>query len=728
MKRSLYAAAAVLFGANVSYAGTSALDSLRGSVPPSVLEEYKDARIPTVSTGAPVSSDFDQFWEKLKDGTVDSVCKAAQLKLNQNLKLVDVLGIGGGFARYLKRFPDEKLALVDEVNVKLSVGLGNEILQVPNVQGLGVSIGGQLEGRSQVVRPLESDKYCKELGTLVKLYEMKTVIPATSRRLSAMEVGEIWKLPLSMRLSFGASMGATNNEMVNVSISAGETKERRPSVTLYRMDENRLRLRVRLDRVTVKSVSAGVSSVQIPMSDLGLWTADNILANFINKTWASQVNKWIAAQLSLGYSRTFGKKLLVEFILNPKDPVQMETLEKFLQGDFSILKRFVELGLHFNDFAENDETASGLGNLTDTAAHASQEVGAKPDFAASDIYHGHSHNLHAQIPIAHSQDVSWTTSYNRYQALDNNGTTLHVQQRTKTSDGKTLNVPILGTKRKHNTQKTIYVVNKETADGKATLPALMYQHNEGFVEHGDGQAREMLENANGVLRYVGMKGNGTDNTNVLPTDTIFPETHSMKLYKTGVMNLKLLISEGGVQQIILAPPQEILKAFMNVMREVVPEIVDRVGDLFTINNKGQVDYDWKTAEKRMSGMAVTEGYDPMATVRGLAHDASDVIHDIFTVRHAGGWKAQSEQLAKVVAGSTRSDLAYEEILKVLVQLVDPLNVSAEVYVHTDKKVKGETDVTQNYQFFNNRENSFDANIAEVNQMQARFADPATLTD
>ncbi|MEI7529164.1 MAG: hypothetical protein WCK76_09480 [Elusimicrobiota bacterium] len=728
MKRSLCAAAAVILGVNVSYAGTGALESLRGSVPPSVLEQYKDIKAPTVSTGAPVTSDFDRFWEKLKDGTVDSVCKAAQLKLNENAKLVSVLGVGGGFGRSMKRFPNEKIALIDEVDVKLSVSLGNSILQIPAVPGLGVNITGQLEGKSQVVRPLDSDRYCKELGTLVKLYEIKTVIPSTAKRMSEMQVGEIWKLPLTLHFGFGASIGTTLNELVSVSVSAGENKERRPSVTLYRMDEDHLRLRVRLDRVTVRSVGASVNSVQIPVSDLGLWNADNILASFVNRTWAREINKYIATQLSLGYSRNFGKKLLVEFILNPKDQEQMATLQKFMLGDFSILKRFVELGLHLNDFTETDETANGLGDLTQTADHASQEVGAKPDFAGSDIYHGHSHNLHLQVPVAHTQDVGWSTAYNRYQSMANDGTTLHVQQRTKVSDGKTLNLPILGTKRKHNTQKSIYVVNKESADGKATQPALMYQHNEGFVEHGDGQAREMLENANGVLRYVGRKGDGTDQTNVLPTDAIFPETHSMKLYKTGVMNFKLLISEGGVQQIITAPVQEIMKAFLNVMRETLPDIVDRVADLFSVNAEGKVVYDWRAAEKRMGGLTVTEGNNPMDAVKWLAHDATDMIRDILSVRNAPGWKAQSEQLAKVVAGSTSSELAYEQALKVLVQLVDPLNVSAEVYVHTDKKVKGETDVTQNYQFFNARENSFDANIAEVSQMQARFADPSTLTD
>ena len=732
-----------MFGVNISYSGESALDSLKASVPPSTLSgtvsfdtnhvniESNDFKTPTVSPGASVSSDFDHFWEKLKDGTGDSLCKAAQLKLNENAKLATVLGLGGGFSRYLMKFPNEKIALVDEVDVKLSVTLGNNILQIPNVQGLGVNITGQIEGKSQVVRPLESDRYCKELGTLVKLYEIKTAIPSTAKRITGMENGEIWKLPLILHLGFGASMGATIDEAINVSISAGETKERRPSVTLYRMDDNHLRLRVRLDRVTVQSAGASASSVQIPMSDLGLWNADNILASFINRTWANAVNRYIAAQLSLGSSRTFGKKLLVEFVLNPKDPEQMAALEKFMLGDFSILKRFIALGLSFNHFAENDETSNGLGNLAGVANQSSQAVGAKPGFAGSDIYHGHSNNIHLQVPVVHAQDLSWSASYNRYQSMDKEGETLHVQQRTRISDGKSINLPILGSEVKYNSQKTVYVVNKEGADGKATLPALMYQQNEGFVRQGDGTARDMLQQANGVLRYVGAHGNGTDETNVLPTDSIFPETGGFfKYYKTAVMNFNLLISERGVQAIIAAPAQAIMKAYMNMMREAVPVIIDKVMDLFYITKDGKVGYDSREAARRVGGTSADyeNPAKPVDVVKQLALGATEIICDIASMRDTAGWKEQSEQLAKVAAGSSRSGLSYEDFLKVVVQLVDPLDVSAEVFVHTDKKVKGEADVTQNYKFFNNKDNSFDANIAEVNQMHARFEDPATLTD
>jgi len=42
----------------------------------------------------------------------------------------------------------------------------------------------------------------------------------------------------------------------------------------------------------------------------------------------------------------------------------------------------------------------------------------------------------------------------------------------------------------------------------------------------------------------------------------------------------------------------IMKSFMNVARETESEIIDKVADLFTINAKGKVDYDFKAVSKR----------------------------------------------------------------------------------------------------------------------------------
>ena len=709
-------------------------------------EESKSLKTPTVSTGAPVSSELAHFWEDLKKDTFDDICKSAELKLNKDGKLVKVIGMGGEFKRYMRKLPNEKIALIDEVKVSLSAALGNELLHLPNMQGVGVSLTGVLEGRSQVVRPLESDRYCKELDTLVKLYQVKTVLPAKAGRIAGMRNGEIWKLPLVLRIGFGASVGSAVNEVLNVTLSAGKTKETKPSVTLYRMDDNNLRLRLRIDRVEARSVGFSASSVEIPMADIGLINAENILADLVNDAWAKEINKYVALKLSYGHSRFSGKKLLLEFVLNPNDPEQMAALEKFLTGDFGVVKRFIELGLRFNNFSEDDESAGGLAEIEGVAAQAGQAVEAESTYAGSNIYHGHSDNLNIQIPVLHTHNNSWSSSCNRYQSLDKEGETLHMQQQTRVNNSSSLNIPFIGTVMKYESQKNVYVVNKEETSGRTTRPVLMYQQFEGFVKQGDGTARYMLEKANSVLRYVGMNGDGTDESNVLPSAAIFPPlpeeestdadgnvltNRPSKCYKSAVMSFKLLINDRGVQEIIFAPAQAIVKAYMNMMRAADALIIDKIMDLFTINKKGEVAYDRHAVSKRL-GVDPEERYDtganPLDIVSTLAYTATQVIRDIASVKEASDWKSQSEKLAKVAAGGSKSGLKYEDFLKVVVQLVRPGNVSAEVYVHTDKRVKGEADVTQNYQFFNNRDNSFDGTIAEVNQARERFAEPSLLTD
>jgi len=117
--------------------------------------------------------------------------------------------------------------------------------------------------------------------------------------------------------------------------------------------------------------------------------------------------------------------------------------------------------------------------------------------------------------------------------------------------------------------------------------------------------------------------------------------------------------------------------------------------------------------------------NPLDIVRNLAYAATQFIEKIVSVRSESTWKGQSERLAKVASSG---DMKYEDFLKVVIQLVDVKNISSEIFVHTDKRVKGEADVTQTYNMFNNRENGFDTTIADVTHMRERFAEPTDLTD
>jgi len=698
-------------------------------------------RQPTPSTYTP-TTELTGFWDNLTDNTKNKLCKAANIRINQNAKIIEQVGIEGGLKRYFKSYPDTRLALIDEISLKLNVNLGTEVLNVPNVGSMSVSVGGGLEGRSVVVRPLKDNRYCKNLAMLAKLWEVKTVLPMKASRINKMEVGEIWKLPMVARFSFGAGVGINTGGGVTVSIGAGETKERKPSITLYKMDENSLRVRFRVDHVTVRSVGVAAGTVEIPAGDIGVMSGENLIATTVNNTLADQINKFIAFKLGYNYYHVNGQKLLLEFYVDPKNPEQVEKLAEFLKGNLGTIEQFIKLGLRFDKFSENADSRSGEGELEDLAGQVGSQVGAANTFAGTDHYHTDGHNFNITIPVIHSHQSHWTTSYHRYQSLDNAGGSIHVQQRERVSDGDSLNIPFVGTLIKHNTKKDIYVVNRENTSGVASKPVLLYQKYEGFVREGDPLARAMIDNVNDVLKYAGRNGNGTDMSNTLPSSSIFPplppvepnyndnEYHQdpTKTYGSAVMSFKLVLAEQAVQDILTAPARNIMKCFMNVMRETEREIVDKVMDLFRINKKGEVSYDYKAVQKRLN-VDLSEHYEnganPLDIVRNLAYAATKFIEKIASVKAESNWKSQSEQLARV-AGS--GEMKYEDFLKVVIQLVDTRHISSELYIHTDKKVKGEADVTQNYTVFNTRENGFDSTISDVTAMRERFAEPSDLTD
>ena len=354
-----------------------------------------------------------------------------------------------------------------------------------------------------MVRPLENDSYCRNLGLLVKLYDVKTVLPITARRISNMETGEVWKLPVVVRFSFGAGIGAHVSELVNVSIGASKATERKPTISLYRIDGNNLRVRFRVDHVTVKSVGMSAGTFDIPAGDIGVMSGENLIANAVNRTLASQINKFLAVKLGYNYYRVSGQKLLLEFYINPNNAEQVEKLAEFLKGNLNTIEKFIKLGLRFDQFSEEATTQSGTGDIADLATETGAALGADNTFAGTDHYASHGHNFNVTIPVAHAHQNNWTSSYHRYQALNGDGSALHVQQQTRVSNGDSLNIPFVGTLIKHNSKKDIYVVNSEDADGQASRPVLLYQTYEGFVRKGEGTARRMVDNANDVRSTPG---------------------------------------------------------------------------------------------------------------------------------------------------------------------------------------------------------------------------------
>ena len=708
------------------------------------------AAAPVVSTPA-ASAELHGFWERLRTGTSEQICRKAQIQLKKNIKIpTGVLGLGGGVKRAIRKFPDGKLALLDEIGLDLSLNLSKRMLSLPDAAGLGLSVGvsSRFEGKSQVVRPLVGERFCREMIELVKFYEIKTILPATARRIVKMEVGEIWKLPLSMSIGFNVGVGANIQQMVKISLSARVSKGSNPAVTLKRLAKDKLRLRIRLDRLTVKSVGVSASTAEIPLDALGLGQAGAMAADILGKAvpqvarplitddlfngiMKKEINNYLAVKLAFTHSRFSGKKLLIEFILNPEDAEQMASLEEFLRGDLGLLNKFLDLHLELNNFSEDTDALYGLDALEDADDEGEEALDAESSFVGTDVYNGRSNHLGVNIPVVANNSVSWGSAYHRYQSTEHKGETIHVQQRNRSYNGNGLNLPFMGAVFKHNTQRDVIVFNKENPEGEVTKPVMLYQQYEGVIGRGAGTVENMLQNVNGMLRYVGTNGSGTNSGSQLPVSSImaplpenpndpdFDPSDPSKRYKSGVMSVKLLISERGVQDIIFAPAEAVMKAYINVIREKHADKAAKDGAV-----PGQ-----EAQLAALTDIELAEACNPFHVVDNLAYAAARrLIKALASVRSASDWKTQSERLAGAAAGEGPFALKYEDFFKVVLQLVKPADVSAAVYVHLDPKKKGVANVTQNYNYFNTSGRGYDATLSDVANLRDRFATPSELSD
>jgi len=699
-----------------------------------VTKNLPDSKTITPSTVATVSPDSIDFWDKLNSGVLDNLCKQAKIDINKDYSMPNVGGIEGGVKRYFERYPDKTLALIDEVNIKIGAAFGTEILDIPDFGPLNVGISGSVEGKSVVVRPLKNDDYCKNLKKLVDIREVKTVLPMNEKRIRDMAVGEIWKLPVVTRFSFSAGAGASPVTYLSVSVGGGVTKERTPSVTLYRIDNNTLRLRIRIQRVFVESVSAQISTTyEIAPSDIGLFEAENVLTKLVNKEIAKNINKYLALKFSYGVSKTSGRKVMLEFLIDPNNKEQLDALVDFLSGNLGVIQRFIKLGLRFNEFKEDNNFEHGMASLNNISSQASSQLGVKPSYAGANHYQSQSSNTNINIPFIHNHSWSNSSSYNRYQSLDGKEA-LHIHQAQRVSDGSTLNIPFLGTLVKYRDEENVYIVNREN-DKKIDDPMLLYEYNAGFVRNSEDSARSMISKANGVLKYVAMDGNGTSSEYVIDPNLVFPPSlrqelddinsgQSVKTYKRGMIAFKLLISKEGIKQIIFSTPERILKEYLNMMREFDSFIVDKFGSFFSFD-KDKVTYDWKKVRENMDSF--DENYSQTVGVLDqIARSATKLIKDIFSIRDERDSKKQAKKFTKVASGKASTDIGYDQFMKVVVQLVSKENLAGQLYIATDKKVKGEEDFNANYTIDPNGEVTQTMN--EIVNQRDRFSNPSTLKD
>ncbi len=705
---------------------------------------------PQPSQPQPGNNELLHFWEDLKSDTLDDICKNVEIPLDAGFDIGQIAGVKGKFKRYMKQYPDNKIAVIDEVGVQLDGHYNvSDILKVDG-NSFNIGFGGALEGKSVVIRKTEEEKYCKNLLAIVDLRKVKTILPINEKRISGMKVNEIWKFPAVLRMNVGGGLGYPVQPWMTVSFSLGASKELKPSVTLFRMDEKHLRMRIRLDRVTVRS--AGVSAAtSFDAGMIGLPEAEayfvSALGKEINKTLVKEFNKYIAFRFGLSRSRAQGKKILLEFVIDPTDQEQVARLTDFLKGDLGIIKKLIEMGVRFNDFSGADDNAGGQAAMQAVDDVAQQGLGLNSTFLGANHFNGSSHASNVVLPVVMDREASAGKRYDRYQTADSDQV-LHVHNTSKNTSVSNINVPFVGKIFKHNTNQNFYVVNYEGRDGRVSDAAMVYQRYEGYIKHDETDSRGMVENMNEILKYAGTRGEGVNNDFVIDVDKLFPQlaaeeanptgtdadgnpVPNTRRYKSAIMSFSLVFTKEAVRDIMTAPPAVIMKAVLNVMEGLEKEIVGKVLHLFKIDAAGKVDYDWKAARKLLAAYERDgeNAFDPLSVVNNFCYNVAHVVSDLTGLAGISDQKERADRLADVMAGKGKSRVGYENMLQIVIQLASVKDIYAKLDVSTDKRIKGEENIASSYNVYNtNLQAGYNQELGAANALRDRFLDPSELSD
>ncbi len=687
--------------------------------------------------GAPERSGF---WDRLQSGAFDQICKNIKLRTSQHVA-VDGLGAGLTVDRELQRTAAGTFALLDRAGLDLGVGFGRSVFEDGGA-ALGVSVGATLRGESVVVRPLATKKSCDEVKRLVNVLDFKPAIPLSPARIAAMQVGELWRLPLT--ISVGVGVGARLADLP-VTISLGRSEEGRAAVTLYRLSEDQVRFRLRIDKADVVS-KGGEVVYSLPGAALGFPETQTIvveqLMRLVSRELAHQLSRYLTLRLGLSAAKRTGRMLLVEFVLDPKDAGQMAALRDLMRGDLNALKLMEDLAARAGRALAGDRRAAE--EAAEIVERHAGELGRDATFVGADDYSRRSSRFAFKIPLLVEHESVSGREDDHILILDQTGGQYDIHKADKAKGTGTLDVPFLGQISKHNTQRTAQVMTYRDGAGNVTEPVAVFVRQEGFLREGAGRARGMAEEADEIARLIGTRGQGMNDRTTLPVEGLFPkdslmedarargprgeETPQEKSYHRGVTAFTLVFGRQAVRAIASAPVYVIVASYMNALGYAERELLARAAPFLTVSVAGKVSY---KDEETLRALGYSGWFDEgarqaMGELQRLAQQAAAVVRDLLRVRDAATPEARAAALLKVMAGDGDSGLAYEDILKVLVQLVDPADVAGEFFVSVEKRIKGEKDVSARL-LFNDRM-ADGAFVGEAARNRARFAEPSVLTD
>ena len=671
------------------------------------------------------------FGEQMRQHALDQICKGAALPLDFS-KGID--GIGGGGAgvkrsmRTLPNVPGDRLGLVDEELMHIDLGHSFQVGQEGPV-AFGISITAHLEGESLVLRPLPTRNACKELKAFAKLTTFKSVYPMSAERLGKMEVGELWKVPMLLTIghSEGATMPVTPYGAVSLSLGFGQTGS--AIMTAYRLSPEAIRFRFRVEHVHVKSRNGQIAATYPAALVFSLQGVD-LLSKTLNSQIARQLSTYLWATMGLFQANSDGQQVMMEFTIDPRDPAQLEALSKALRGDVRSLVQMAYklVTLQATDVAVNRDFAR-LDRENEDIFHKSGDPGL-------DVYHDKSRTFHLRLPLLVDYSRNKDARSDELRRLTDEGGQFDLWKEDKSWSTGWLEVPLKGQLLKHNTLRSAQAFVHESKNGQVTQPQAVYIYQEGFLRRDADDVRRMALEASRLTSLAGARGGNANARLAMPIDVLLPPSPPQVVrdpendrvtagpsYHDGNISFTLVMTEKAVAAIAAAGAELLAKCYRNTLDAADRALFDTAMPTARFDADGTMSYDRRQFSRAFDPESNGNETQTMAI---LAKTASEIIRDVAALRREPTPQAQAAAMTRLLAGKSQSGLAYQDILAVLIQVVDPLDISADLAINVRKGIKGVPDVHAHMTLTKGRpENLL---LQGAGKAKQRFAKPSDIVD
>lgn len=704
---------------------------------------------------SPASAEKTKFLADLYRGLWNSwsqeICRQIRIPIKESVPLPPPLKLTVSVYRAIRRLPNtEQLAIVDRWEMRPGIIQSPGIATLLDNMPVRLSYGVELAGRSEVIRPLKHQDTCHEMFRIPDITDIKEILPINAKRIRKMKVGETWKLPIRLRawISPGVSQSGKG---YSLSASFGYSREGEESVSLRRLGERELRLRLRFNNVQVYGPSGELAARPFGrlLDQTGVDTRD-WMGNAIDQRdgakmgfrladrWVLGVfNRWLTARASLFARWMDGEQSLIEFSLDPENREQMAALEQLLAGG-SIPALDTLLKMTRGAAAAWAGVKPSERDLMGTERKFSAALGKAASFFGLNKSDQFDLPFRFKVPFLldfRGSVPGLARSDDHTIMLDEQGGQFNVYKAHGDMSIGFVDIPYLGNLVKHNQRESALALAYTDQDGVEYAPVAMYLAQDGFTYNNMQTLRNMLGKANAILKYAGAQGAGYNERLLLPEEHVLPgrdQIHDAELYRRGTAAFTLILNDKALQEIRHADAGQVVRAYIHSiereprLKQALQWIVER-GSL-------EPDGDIRYSESAMRGDFPSWEHEDIERVRNAAGRVAELTQKLRALgrnqRKSNRGETlsgpeQAKELRDLISGRAGAH-PFDYVLKVLVQLVKPEDIFAEFTIKADPRDRALPKIKGHYIL--NKEQGETALIRRMGETISRFAQPSELLD